>query len=146
VRREFAASSIDTSRSTLVLVTLFALLMASLSGAAPSISGPAASTNTGLTVDWSSMLLQAAGPHSAAGGMGDGSQPWHDCARFEAVVIAVGVNSGCRSGLSDDSLPVGYSVATTVRTHRSLCATSCGVSSSLGRQFTLVGAKPSGTS
>ena len=93
------------------------------------------------------LLMQAISVEDDAGGMGRGSLPWSEQAsHLEAVLILPGANYGQRTGAADVSHLVCRAEVVDYSDDSNVCATSSGVSTSLGRLFTLVGAKPSGTS
>ena len=93
------------------------------------------------------LLMQAIGSDHDAGGMGRGSLPWSEqTSHLEAVLILPGANYGQRTGATDMSQSVCRAEVIDYSDDTNVCATSSSVSTSLGRLFTLVGAKPSGTS
>ena len=96
--------------------------------------------------DFNCLIQQGFDASSEAGGMAGGGQPWTDrAATLEAVISTQSVNNGHRSGLYDPSIPLHRSVAASASSPTLIRATRSDVSASLGRLFTLVGAKPSGT-
>ena len=92
------------------------------------------------------LLQQGFDASSEAGGMAGGDLPWTDrAASLEALVFTQSVNNGYRSGVYHPSIPFHRSVTPASTSRTPIRATFAGVSVSLGRLFTLVGAKPSGT-
>lgn len=146
VRGRIAANAPTPVRPSVVALLLCALLIAGFSSTIPLKPALANGAESPEPLGAVNLLVQALGSGSDAGGMAEGGGPWRDCARFEAVVAIINANGGNRDCQFETVLPECNATGAVPICQSKLCSTPSVVSPSLGRQFTLVGAKPSGTS
>lgn len=133
-----------------ILVVVIALASLGISGAAAAertLAAPDKADKEAESQPVSNQLVKGHDPEAAPDGMTDFGRP---CTEPAACIQAPMILVGNHYQLKTQPLAFKSAVVTSrtelCGTNSCLPATSCRVSWSLGRQFTLVGAKPSGTS
>ncbi len=133
-----------------VLVVILALASLGVSGAGAAeriFTAPEAAEEASASQPENNQLVPGPNPEAAPDGMADFGRPWTEpAACIQAPMLLVSNHYQLKSQpLTRQRTVVSFQPAV-CSTNSCLPATSCRVSWSLGRQFTLVGAKPSGTS
>jgi len=132
-----------------VLVVILALTALCVSGAGAAqriFAEPEAAEDTASQPDHN-QLVPGPDPEGAPEGMADYGRPWTEpAACIQAPMLLVSNPHQFKGQPPLHLCNVASPRPAVLVTNSGLPATSCRVSWSLGRQFTLVGAKPSGTS
>ena len=135
VIRQALDKTADCFRSAIVALTIAAL---GVSGANVAVAEQASEHNE---------LAQGVDFEEAAGGMATGGQPWTEqAACMHSVMVLPGGNDQHRCKDQMLTRLEGQADFATLGAEAPMPATPSQVSWTLGRQLTLVGAKPSGTS
>lgn len=133
-----------------VFVVVFALLAMGVSGAGAAqrlFAPPIPSHDQADSQSSHNELVPGPSPETAPDGMADNGRPWTEpSACIQTPMLLVNNSYQLRAqalALRSETISVGPHLCST---NSCLPATSCRVYWLLGRQFTLLGAKPSGTS
>ncbi|MCP4686225.1 MAG: hypothetical protein GY867_12370 [bacterium] len=134
-------------RVLVVFMALFALCVSGAGAAERIFSPPETAAENVASPSLNHQLVSVPDPEAAPEGMADVGRPCTEPAAFiQAPMLLVSNHLQLKTQLQTLQRTVVSSQCKVCGTNSCLPATSCRVSWSLGRQFTLVGAKPSGTS
>jgi len=145
--KKFFNKLIFCCRILVVAVALGSLCVSGAGAAERIFSPPEAAEDAVPAQPENHQLVSAPNPEAAPDGMADVGRPWTEpAACIQTPMLLVSNHYQLKTQPLTLQRSVGSFQPTVRATNSCLPATSCRVSWSLGRQFTLVGAKPSGTS
>jgi hypothetical protein len=133
-------------RLMVVVIALVSLCVSGAGAAQRIFAAPETADDRDESKPLSNQLVPGHDPEAAPDGMTDFCRPWSEpVACIQAPMLLVSNHCQLKSRPQVLRSAVVSSQPLMCGTNSGLPATSCRVSWSLGRQFTLIGAKPSGT-